>query len=382
MKIYRTGVIGTGFIGVAHVETLRRLGNVEVVAICDKFNAAEKAEELFVKEHYKDYKLMIDECGLDFVHICTPNNTHYEIAKYALSHNVNVLLEKPMAFSTEEARELFEISEHKNLICAINFHNRLYPAAVFMKDYISSLKLGNIMSVNGMYVQDWLLFENDYSWRLNKKESGNTRAVADIGSHWLDLIQYVTNLNIVEVFADFKTVYPSRKKIKGQQLAFSKNSEGAEYEDINIDTEDMASILFRLENGAMGNLFISQVAAGRKNTIDVLISGTKASLTWQLENNEKVIIGKRDEPSEIVLKDALIMASAINQMDYPSGHTEGFADAFKQVFKEVYYQPATKHYATFKDGYDIMLLADKIFESSQLQQWVSVKGVHNEDWIT
>ena len=371
MKKFKTAVIGSGFIGVAHIEALRRLGNVEVIALCDMFNVERKAKENHIELAYTDYKKMIDENDLDFVHICTPNNTHFEIAKYALERNVNVVLEKPMTFTVEEAVELVKLAKEKNLINAVNFHNRLYPANIFIKDYIRENNIGDVFSINGNYLQDWLLFDTDYSWRLNTKESGSTRAVADIGSHWMDLVEYLTGLKIVEVFAEFKTVYPQRKKAIGEIKTFSVN-EVTEYELKTIDTEDIAMVMYRFENGAIGNVTISQMAAGKKNNLEVFISGTKASVSWGLDDLENVHIGYRDKPSLIMTKDYGLMTVAKNAIDFPAGHTEGFPDAIKQVFKQVYSQPQDKHYAQFEDGLRQMILCEKISESAKKSQWIKI----------
>lgn len=372
MKKIRTGVVGTGFVGIIHIEALRRLGNIEVVAICDRDDAIEKAKDLFVDFGYTDYKKMIDEQNLDFIHICTPNITHFEIAQYALLNDVNVLLEKPMTFNSDEAKELVNLASQKNLVCAVNFHNRLYPACAYIKDIINSGELGEVISINGMYVQDWLLYDTDYSWRLNSKESGSTRTVADIGSHWIDLVEYLSGLKVVSVLAEFKTVHPIRRKAVGDVESFSV-VEAKEYQEFKIDTEDIATLMFKLSNGAIGTALFSQMVAGKKNKIDVLIAGTKASAEWNLENHEEVIIGNRKKPNEIVKKDNLMMHKFSELFDYPSGHLEGYPDAFKQVFKQVYSNTDKPLYASFYDGYRQMVINEKIYESAKLRAWVDIE---------
>ena len=371
MKKFKTAVVGSGFIGVAHIEALRRLGNVEVVALCDMYGAEKKASENHIDLAYSDYKKLIDEVDLDFVHVCTPNDTHFAIAKYALEHNVNVVLEKPMTFTVNEAEELVALAKEKNLINAVNFHNRLYPANIFIKNYIKENNIGDVISINGNYIQDWLLYDTDYSWRLNSKESGSTRAVADIGSHWMDLVEYLTGESIVEVFAEFKTVYPKRKKAIGEIKTFTTN-ENAEYELKDIDTEDIAMVMYRFSNGAIGSVTISQMGAGKKNCLDVFISGTKASIKWGLEDLENVFVGYRDRPNEVITKDYTLMKTSRGAIDYPAGHTEGFPDAIKQVFKQVYQQPENKNYAHFTDGLRQMILCEKIYESAKNSKWVRV----------
>lgn len=376
MKKFKAAVIGIGFIGVAHIEALRRLGNVEVIAISDQVDLENKALKYAVPNYYTDYKKMIDELSLDFIHVCTPNNTHFEIAKYAIERKINVVLEKPMTVSVDEARTLVKLAQENHVVAAINFHNRLYPACTYIKKEIEKGTYGDIFSMQGVYVQDWLFYETDYSWRLVSKTSGKTRAVADIGSHWLDLMEYMTGHKIVELLAEFKTVYETRKKPIKPIQTFSKATSDMTYEDVPIDTEDIATITFRTDKGALGNVYISQMVAGKKNRINFLLSGTKHSVEWRLADLEKVIVGSRDEGELYIPKDAQMMASVKDQIDYPSGHTEGFPDAFKQAFKQIYHAASDPNYnllaAQFQDGLRMMELDEKIYESAKARKWVKI----------
>ncbi|WP_312445406.1 Gfo/Idh/MocA family protein [Lacrimispora sp.] len=378
MKIYRMGVVGTGFIGRVHVETVRRLGNVEVVALADTISAKEAAESLNVPQYFTDYRQMIDTMKLDVLHICTPNNTHFEIAMYAMDHGVHIICEKPMCVSIEEAQALTAKARETGLIAAINFHNRFYPMNNHLKNVIQDGELGEIFSITGSYTQDWLLYETDYSWRLNSSESGSTRAVADIGSHWMDLAEYVTGQKIVAVNADFSTIHPTRKKPKGHVIAFSKEKFAEEdYEDIAIDTEDNASVMFRFSNGAKGSAFFSQVIAGKSVAIDLLVGGYRKSAEWNSEVCNQLTIGQRDSYNQVMEKGiATVHSNTRPLIAYPFGHLEGFPDAFKQCFANVYNSidnpKVVGEYATFEDGLHEMVLCSKIFESNQKQQWVNI----------
>jgi predicted dehydrogenase len=376
MKKFKTAIVGVGFIGVAHIEALRRLGNVEIVAICDQFNIQDKAEQLNVNHFYTDYKEMIKNEELDFIHICTPNNTHYDIASYAMNHHINVVLEKPMTVTVEEAKKLLVLSKTFNVVAAVNFHNRLYPATSHIKHMIKNQEIGRVFSIQGVYIQDWLLYQTDYSWRLNSKTSGKTRAVADIGSHWLDLMEYMTGQKIVEVLAEFQTVYPIRKKATKALKTFETASADMTYDDMPIDTEDVAVVTFKTNEGSLGNVYISQMAAGRKNRIQFLITGEKASIEWSLDDLSNVSVGFRDQANQVITKDQLLMPDASNLIDYPAGHMEGFADAFKQNFKNIYtsveHPQKQKLFADFSDGLRQMELDDKIYESANLRKWVKI----------
>ncbi|MBN2299599.1 MAG: Gfo/Idh/MocA family oxidoreductase [Acholeplasmataceae bacterium] len=377
MRKLRSAVIGVGFIGIAHIEALRRLGFVDIVAISDPNDSEKKAQELNIDKSFTDYKEMINQMNLDVVHICTPNNTHFEIAAYAIKKKIHVILEKPMTLSIEEAKILLSLAEEYQVINAVNFHNRFYPTSLYMKESIQKNAIGDIMSVSGMYLQDWLLYPTDYSWRLLKKISGNTRAIADIGSHWIDLVEFITGSHVNAVMADFKTVYHKRKKTKIEHKSFQVTDLNQEFEEIDIDTEDISTLLFRFDNGAIGNAIITQMFAGEKNKISLFISGKKASLQWDLNRHGDVIIGNRNEPNQVVTKDSVLMGNSVESIiDYPSGHSEGFPDAFKQTFKKIYRQilgfDEEILYATFKDGLHQMILDEAIYESANQNAWVNV----------
>ena len=379
MKRFRAGVIGTGFVGGVHVEALRRLGYVDVVAISDNCNWMEKAEEMSIPNHFCEYKEMIDEMDLDVVHICTPNNTHKEMALYAFEKGVHVVCEKPLCLSAEEAREMMEAAEKSGLVHAVNFHNRFYPMTREMKAQIQQGALGDVFTIHGEYIQDWLLYQTDYNWRLLSSESGKTRVAADLGSHWMDLVQYITGLQIAEVFAEFRTVYPVRKKPMVEVEAFSQKTFNAEdYQEFPIDTEDFAAVLMRFDNGAVGSMVVSQIFAGKKNKMNVRVAGSKKSLDWDLDTFENLVIGCKDQPNQLTTKDwGLVSPEASKLISYPAGHAEGYPDAFKQGFRQIYEYIADrnkpKEFATFQDGLYEMIINDCLFESARTGKWVPVK---------
>jgi predicted dehydrogenase len=338
MKQYRAGIIGSGFVGVAHAEALRRLGFVDVIAMADNCNSEEKAAIMHIPNHYCDYRVMIDEMKLDVVHICTPNNTHKEMALYAFENGVHVVCEKPLCCTLDDAHIMYEAAEKSGLVHAVNFNNRFYPMTREMKQMVRKNDLGEIFTIHGGYIQDWLLYDTDYNWRLHSSESGKTRVAADLGSHWMDLVQFITGLEIVEVFAEFKTAYTTRKKPSKPVEAFSKETfKPEDYQSFLIDTEDAAVVLLRFNNGAIGSMIVSQIFAGKKNKLNVLIAGSKKSLEWDLDNLENIIIGSKDRANDILTKDmSLVNKEAAGLISYPAGHAEGYPDAFKQCFKQVY----------------------------------------------
>ncbi|RRD94130.1 gfo/Idh/MocA family oxidoreductase [Clostridiales bacterium COT073_COT-073] len=373
----KAAVIGIGFIGAVHIEQLRRLGDVEVVALADRTEPEEKAKQLFVPKGYHDYKEMIDKEKPDCVHICTPNNTHYQIAKYAIEKGIHVLCEKPMTYTLQEANELRTLAREKGVIHAMNFNYRFYPMAYQMREMVKNGEVGNIYTIHGGYLQDWLYFDTDYNWRLEKEASGASRAFADIGSHWIDLVEFVTGLKVVEVLADFATFHKTRKKPKKSIDTYSGMSlRPDDYEEVPIDTEDYAAVLFHMNNGAHACCHISQVFAGRKNQMTLAIGGSKCAVEWDSENSNSLWIGKRGEANQIYAKDPSILAPKTAILSsYPGGHVEGFADSFKQNFRQIYDRIAsgkTGEYGDFETGYREMYLGEKIIQSAREKRWISV----------
>ena len=378
-KKLRAGIIGVGFIGAVHAEQLRRLGNIEVVALSDAIDAGKKADALCVPRGYASYREMIDKEQLDCVHVCTPNNTHFEVAMYALEHGVNVICEKPMTTTLDEAEKLLALAKEKKLIHAMNFNCRFYPMVFQMRDTVQSGKLGDVYTIHGGYLQDWLFYDTDYSWRLEPELSGESRAFADIGSHWLDLVEFVTGLRVTEVLADFETFHKTRKKPKKAIDTFSGMALRPEdYDEVPILTEDYATVLFRLNNGAHACCNITQVFAGRKNQMIVAIAGSKCSLHWDSELSNEVWIGNRDGANGQLVKDPSILAPATaGIIGYPGGHVEGFPDTFKQNFKQIYAAIESGSakgldFADFEAGVREMRVCSKVLQSAKERRWVEV----------
>jgi predicted dehydrogenase len=294
-----------------------------------------------------------------------------------------VLSEKPLAMSSEESAELLALVKEHKVIHGVNFNYRQFPIVKQLETMIQNGELGKVNLVHGSYLQDWLLFETDFNWRLAPEVGGKSRAVADIGSHWCDTVQYVTGKKIVEVFADLATVIPVRKKSTSNVATFgSQNDQEETYEDIPINTEDYASVLIRFEDGTKGVFTVSQVSAGRKNRLSFEINGSQHSAYWNQEEPEKLWIGHRNQPNEFLLADpALFAPEARGAIHHPGGHNEGWPDALKNGMLNFYTfiredkdplsDPA--NFATFEDGHLSMCITDAILKSHQQQKWVKVK---------
>lgn len=373
--MFKAAVIGAGFIGKAHIEAIRRLGNVDIVALCDGVDVERKAQECNINNFYSDYRLLFSQNKPDVIHICTPNNTHYEIAKACIENGVNFICEKPFTMTVGQAEELVRFSRDKHVKGMINFHNRMYPMINEIRQMVKQGEIGKVFSVHGEYVQDWLMYDTDYSWRLDSSQVGKTRAIADIGSHLFDIVEFITGDRIVSLVANFRVVHDKRKKPLKKNQTFEKGI-CKDFEEVNVDTEDIASILFKMKSGTIGSFFVSQVFSGKKNTTVINISGSKESAVWTSEDLNNLYIGLRDEANRVLTKDSSLMhARSASLVSYPSGHIEGFPDAFKQGFKQFYDSLAVDgeyDYATLEDGLREMRLNDAVYCSNQRQAWVEV----------
>lgn len=389
MKKLRVAIVGTGFIGPVHAEAVRRnpeLAEVLAIAGVSKEDASAAAAKLNIPDFTDDYTELLKRSDIDVLHICTPNFLHYPMVKECLAHGKSVLCEKPLAMTAAEARELMQLAAENNLKAAVNYNLRYYPMVQEMRCRNLDKRAGSIFAVQGSYLQDWLQHEDDYSWRMESKLSGTSRAVADIGTHWMDMAQYVTGLKIQRVFARFGRMYDTRKKsAAGKDLTFTKGSQKdtSDYISYAVDTEDYAQIMLEFENGVIGNLTVSQVMAGYKNFMEFRQMGTEASFSWNSESPNKVQIGRRDTANELLLKDpSLLYERSASMSAFPGGHQEGYGDTFKYLIREFYSDllgmrddGSAADYPTLADGTAEMLLCEAIIESAHKNEWVDVQPV-------
>lgn len=382
MNRLKSGIIGLGFIGPAHMESLRRTGLSDITAIADvNAGLAEQiAERYQVPKVYDDYRKLLADPDIDIVHICAPNYLHFEIAKAALYAGKHVICEKPLVPTLAEATELVTLAAKTKRVAVASFNLRFYPLVQQAREMIQSGALGRIYAYHGSYLQDWLLLETDYSWRLEPSISGPSRAFGDIGSHWIDMAEFVTGKRVKAVCADSAIFMPTRRKPKGTMLTFQK-TEKAEYEDVKITTEDYVGLMFRFEDGARGSVIVSQVSAGRKNALRFEADGSSNSLSWNSEEPNSLWIGHRDQPNELLIKDpALLSPEAKRYASYPGGHAEGFPDTSKQLFLQVYdyilrgglEKNEKPNFPTFEDGAREVRICDAILKSCKEMTWVNV----------
>jgi predicted dehydrogenase len=382
MRYPKVAVIGLGFMGRTHIQALRRLGiEVHGVAGISEEEAKEVALELGIQKWYRSFDEAIVDDEIEVVHLCTPNNLHFQQAKRALEAGKHVLCEKPLALTPAESKELVGLADQKGLVTAVNYNLRFYPICQEARARILEGDLGVPYLIHGAYLQDWLFYKTDWNWRLEPEQGGDMRVVADIGTHWMDLVTYLTGLKITAVMAEFSIVHPKRLQPAGAVETFAgKITENHSTNEVLIKTEDVAVILFRFENGAIGSVNLSQVSAGRKNYFWFELSGSKSSMRWDQENPNELWIGRRDQANELLVKDPSLFHPEVRALTgFPGGHAEGYPDTFVQAFRQFYSavtsgkMPETGKFATFADGHSEMQICAAIQRSVREKTWIEIE---------
>ncbi|MHB1034633.1 MAG: Gfo/Idh/MocA family protein [Pirellulales bacterium] len=375
-----TAVIGAGFIGPVHVEALRRLGiKITGVLGCDQRESDSAMKSLGLPKAYTSLDEVLADPEVRAVHLAVPNVLHYDFAKRAVLAGKHVMCEKPLAMTSAQSGELVELAKSGGVVAGVCYNLRFYPLNLEARDMRTRGDLGDVYAINGSYVQDWLLRDTDYNWRVLAEQGGALRAVADIGTHWMDLVTSITGLEVEAVFADLKTVHPIRNRPKGEVETFSGKMGGkVQTEPVKITTEDYGCILFRFKGGARGSLNVSQVTAGRKNCLRYEIAAAKCALAWNSESPNELWIGRREKANELLLRDPSLVADMPRRfINYPGGHNEGFPDAFKQCFRAFYEAVAAGNsgaalYPTFAEGHREVQLCEAILKSHRQEKWVTV----------
>lgn len=371
------GLVGAGFVGPHHVDAVRRLGFVDIVAVAgsNEESGRAKAAALGARRGYGSYQALIDDPDVDVVHNATPNYLHYQVTSAALAKGKHVISDKPLAMTAAESKRLVEEAKRAGVVTAVTFNYRGNPLVQQARLAISRGDIGTPRFLHGHYLQDWLIKETDYSWRLDPKKGGPSSALGDIGSHWCDLAQHISGLRITHVLGDLTTTIPRRQKPRGSREAFQA-ADGAEAVDVvEITVEDLASVLVRFDNGAKGSFSVGQVMAGHKNDLVLEVCGSQASIQWRQEQQNELWIGHRDAANQVLQKDpSLIDTDARGYAHLPGGHQESWADAFCNVMRDIYgfitagkkpTDPLPPAVATFEDGYRANCIVDAIVESSQ-----------------
>jgi predicted dehydrogenase len=375
-------VIGTGFAGGSHVEALRRVPGVEVAVLAGSSDerAQAAAERLGVAGATGDYRRAFDDPSIAAVHNCTPNDLHHAITAAALEAGKHVLAEKPLALNSRQTADLVAHAERAGTVAGVCFNYRHYPLVAEARAMLADGRAGQPHLIRGAYLQDWLLEPADWNWRLQSERSGASRAVGDIGSHWMDLLQHVTGRRIARVYARLGRLHEERLRPAGPSQTFTHEAD-AGAERVAVDTEDFAMVLFELDDGCPGVFTVSQVTPGRRNGLTFEIDAGPVSLVWDQEHPNELRIGRRDRANEEVLRDpALLSPAAAALAHYPGGHQEGWPDGLKNLFLDFYAAVKARDggaahessVATFADAHMITCAVEAILESHRDGRWVDI----------
>lgn len=382
MNNIRAVLVGTGFMGWVHLEALRRL-NIDVVGIAG--SSPERAHA-FARRHgiakvYQSFEQALADSSVQAMHLCVPNRHHFPMARAALLAGKHVMCEKPLAMNSGESSELVRLAqENPHLAAAVNYNIRYYPLCVEARERVRAGGFGRLLHIAGSYSQDWLLWPTDYNWRVLASEGGDLRAMADIGTHWLDLVWAVTGREVEAVCADLQVVHPRRHRPRGEVETFQAGPAcEMDTEAISITTDDYGSVLLRFRGGGRGVMWVSQTFAGRKNCLRLEVAGSEGSFAFDSERPNELWLGRRDRANEVLIRDpALLSSGARGFADYPGGHNEGYDDSFKMCFRDFYASIARgstgegASYPTFEDGHRELVLCEAILESQRHGRWIQL----------
>ena len=381
------GLVGAGFVGPQHIDAVRRLGFVDVVAIAgsSEKSAAAKAAQLGVPKSYGSYQALIDDPDVQVVHNATPNNLHAPVCGATIARGKAIVSDKPLAMTAAEAKQLRDDADAAGVIHAVTFNYRGNPLVQHARVMVEQGLVGTPYFIHGHYLQDWLFKDTDFSWRLEPAKGGATSAMGDIGSHWCDLVQHVSGRRITSVLADLTTVVKTRRKPSGSREAFASTGTADPTESFAVTLEDLGSVLLRFDDGCKGTFSVGQVCAGHKNDLVFELNGSRCSVAWHQERQNELWIGQRDGGNTCLMKDpSLVDASVQRYVHLPPGHQEGWSDAFRNVMQDIYgfiasgASPSDPHppaFATFDDGYRSNCVIEAVLQSAANGNvWVDVEG--------
>lgn len=358
----RAGIIGTGFMGTVHSHAVRAAGStVSAVAGSSLASAEAAVARLGAQAAAGSPEALIARDDVDVVHICTPNATHADLARLAIAAGKAVICEKPLATTIEDAKELTDLAEQANVVTAVPFVYRFYPAVREARERIHNGEAGRLWLLHGSYLQDWLAGAAATNWRVDSKLGGASRAFGDIGVHWCDLMEFTTGHRISRIMASTSRAHEQRESL-GQLSP--------------VSTEDGATLLFETDKGAAGSLVVSQVSPGRKNRLWFSFDGTAASFSFNQETPDTLHIGRVDSTSHIpVGPETLSTPGGGRYAKLPAGHPQGYQDSFNAFVADTYaavqgHEP--EGLPTFRDGLRAALLTDAVVTSAARQSWVDV----------
>lgn len=360
----RAGIIGTGFIATVHIRAIRNSGH-ELVAIAGSSaeSATVVAQKFNIPKVFSTWQELVLSPDVDVVHICTPNELHAEICIASAKANKQIICEKPISVNGQEANAIEAAVLNSGVGFAVPFAYRFYPIIREMRARLLNGEAGSVHQMHGNYLQDWLADSTSDNWRVDSVAGGKSRAFADVGTHWCDLMEFVTGDRIARLTANTSKAYQERNGVK-------------------VQTEDIANIIFETVGGATGILTVSQVSLGRKNQLLIEVDGSKASYTFNQESPDILLIGRR-ESNQIIMRgnDTLTSADGKRLSLLPSGHPQGYQDAFNAFISDAYDEfqgKMVEGVPGLRDGLRSAFLIEAVLLSAESKTWVNVPEVSGQ----
>jgi predicted dehydrogenase len=376
MEALRIAICGTGFIGRVHARSAR-LAGAEVVAVAASSlaSAREAASDLQVEQVFATSEELVEAPGIDVVHLCTPNHLHEPLALKALAAGKHVVCEKPVAFDGAGATRIGEAAAAAGRVVTVPFVYRYHPMVREARARVAAGELGRLRLLHGSYQQDWLLTPDDTNWRVDGALGGPSRAFADIGSHWCDLVEFAAGHRITRLLARLTTAVPERAVAgpTSHTATFSPAGPGAEHR--SVATEDVATVLFETDGGAVGTLLVSQISPGRKNRLWFELDGEAAAVVFDQEQPEMLWIGRRDGATVLPRDPAQLAPDAARLATLPAGHAQGYNDCFDLFVADTYAAirgDAPAGLPAIGDGVRAATITDAVLASARADTWIEV----------
>ena len=372
----RAGIIGTGFSGRLQARSIRLAGGSVAGVAASSVERSRAAAESLSSTAYDSAEALIDDPNIDVVHVCAPNALHEPLAAAALSAGKHVICEKPLALDSAGAGRLVAQASKAGTVAAVPFVYRFHPVVREARARVAAGELGPLRLLHGSYLQDWLLGESDWNWRVDPAQGGASRTFADIGSHWCDLVEFVSGHRITRVWA--RTATPISERVRNDHTE-TFTSAGDDGERTQVTTEDLATVMFETDQGASGSMLVSQISAGRKNRLWFELDGADGSVAFNQEESERLWVSTREESRWIVRDPSTLAPEAGRYAFLPSGHAQGYADCFDLFVADAYAairaggpSDAPDGLPTFADGERAARITDAVLESASTEAPVSI----------
>ncbi|MDZ5841243.1 Gfo/Idh/MocA family oxidoreductase [Stenotrophomonas maltophilia] len=366
-------IVGTGMIGAVHRRAALLAGaEVRGVAASSPQRAQEVAQAWNVAHAYRDIEEVVSDPQVQVVHVCTPNHLHRAMAQAALEAGKHVICEKPLATTLDDAQALAALAARTGLVATVPFVYRYHPVVREARARIAQGELGPLHLIHGSYLQDWLLDPASNNWRVDPSLGGTSRVFADIGSHWCDLVEWVSGERFAEVSAAFATVIAERGAVTGQ--SFTTPAAGGTTQAVS--SEDVATAMLRTSAGTLASLTVSQVSAGRHNRLWFEIDGARASVAFNQEDAERLWIGRPDQREDSFVRGPGAGSAEQRRLSVlPAGHAQGYGNCFEAFVADTYRAIAGEQpegLPTFDDGLRSARIVTRVIASARSRAWMAI----------